>query len=156
MTGFHLAQVNIGRILAPLDSPELADFVAQLPEINALAERSPGFVWRMVDDEGEDATGARPDESDDLLLINCSVWESVEALRNFTYRTDHLRVLSRRREWFQRLAEAYQALWWIPAGHRPSIAEAMERVALVREHGPGPTAFTFRDTYPAPARSAQV
>ncbi|MBA2813709.1 DUF3291 domain-containing protein [Streptomyces sp. KM273126] len=156
MTGFHLAQVNIGRILAPLDSPELADFVAQLPEINALAECSPGFVWRMVDDEGEDATGVRPDESDDLLLINCSVWESVEALRNFTYHTDHLRVLSRRREWFQRLAEAYQALWWIPAGHRPSIAEAMERVALVREHGPGPTAFTFRAPYPAPARSAQV
>ncbi|MFJ9587845.1 DUF3291 domain-containing protein [Streptomyces acidicola] len=156
MTGFHLAQVNIGRIIAPLDSPELADFVAQLPEINALADGSPGFVWRMVDDEGEDATGVRPDGGDDLLLINCSVWESVEALRNFTYHTDHLRVLSRRREWFQRLAEAYQALWWIPAGHRPSIAEAMERVALVREHGPGPTAFTFRAPYPAPARSAQV
>ncbi|MEU7058247.1 DUF3291 domain-containing protein [Streptomyces sp. NPDC046197] len=156
MTGFHLAQVNIGRIVAPLDSPELADFVAQLPEINALAERSPGFVWRMVDDEGEDATGFRPDENDDMILINCSVWESVEALRNFIYHTDHLRVLSRRREWFQRLAEAHQALWWIPAGHRPSIAEAMERVAFVREHGPGPLAFTFRDPYPAPARTAQV
>ena len=106
MTAFQLAQVNIGRTVAPLDSPELADFVAQLPEINALADRSPGFVWRMVDDEGEDATGFRPDEHDDMLLINCSVWESVEALRNFTYNTDHLRVLSRRREWFQRLAEA--------------------------------------------------
>jgi hypothetical protein len=156
MTAFHLAQVNIGRMVAPLDSPELADFVAQLPEINALADRSPGFVWRMVDDEGEDATGFRPDEHDDMLLINCSVWESVEALRNFTYNSDHLRVLSRRREWFQRLAEAHQALWWVPAGHRPSIAEAMERVALVRQHGPGPMAFTFRDTYPAPVGAAQV
>ncbi|MFE0190504.1 DUF3291 domain-containing protein [Streptomyces sp. NPDC059008] len=155
MTGFHLAQVNIGRIVAPLDGPELADFVAQLPEINALAERSPGFVWRMVDDGGEDATGARPDENDDMLLINCSVWESVEALRNFTYQTGHLRVLSRRREWFHRMADAHQALWWIPAGHRPTIAEAMERVASVRAHGPGPLAFTFRDPYPAPSGVAQ-
>ncbi|MEB8342943.1 DUF3291 domain-containing protein [Streptomyces endophyticus] len=151
MTGFHLAQVNIGRLVAPLTGPELADFVAQLPEINALADGSPGFVWRMVDDAGEDATGFRPDSADDMILINCSVWESVEALRAFTYHSDHLRVLSRRREWFQRMAEAHQALWWVPAGHRPSAAEAMERVALVREHGPGPEAFTFRTPYPAPA-----
>ncbi|MFG2290227.1 DUF3291 domain-containing protein [Streptomyces sp. NPDC048595] len=156
MTAFHLAQVNIGRIVAPLDGPELADFVAQLPEINALAERSPGFVWRMVDDEGEDATGFRPDEHDAMLLINCSVWESVEALRNFTYHTDHLRVLSRRREWFHRMAEVHQALWWIPAGHRPGITEAMERVARVREHGPGPLAFTFREPYPVPSTAAQA
>ncbi|WP_425824971.1 DUF3291 domain-containing protein [Streptomyces fractus] len=150
MTGFHLAQVNIGRLVAPLTGPELADFVAQLPEINALADGSPGFVWRMVDEVGEDATGFRPDDADDMILINCSVWESVEALRAFTYHSDHLRVLSRRREWFQRMAEAHQALWWVPAGHRPSVAEAMERVALVREHGPGAEAFTFRAPYPAP------
>ncbi|WP_255955094.1 DUF3291 domain-containing protein [Streptomyces odontomachi] len=156
MTGFHLAQVNIGRIIAPLDSPELADFVAQLPEINALADGSPGFVWRMVDDAGEDATGFRPDGNDDMLLINCSVWESVEALRNFTYQSAHLRVLSRRREWFHRMIEAHQALWWVPAGHRPSVAEAMERVASVRAHGPGPQAFTFRTPYPEPARAVQV
>ncbi|MET8473669.1 DUF3291 domain-containing protein [Streptomyces sp. NPDC006422] len=154
MTGFHLAQVNIGRLVAPLTGPELADFVAQLPEINALADGSPGFVWRMVDDEGEDATGFRPDDSDDMLLINCSVWESVEALKNFTYHSDHLRVLSRRREWFQRMAEAHQALWWMPAGHRPSIAEAMERVAHIRAHGSGPEAFTFRDPHPAPTVAA--
>ncbi|MCK7622580.1 DUF3291 domain-containing protein [Streptomyces sp. RS10V-4] len=153
MTGFHLAQVNVGRMVGPLDGPELAAFVAQLPEINALAERSPGFVWRMVDEEGEDATGVRPDEQDDLLLVNCSVWESVEALRNFTYHTDHLRVLTRRREWFHRMAEAHQAMWWVPAGHRPSLAEAMERVAMVRHNGPSPLAFTFRDPYPAPAPS---
>ncbi|MFG3289641.1 DUF3291 domain-containing protein [Streptomyces sp. NPDC048179] len=151
MTGFHLAQVNIGRTVAPLDAPELADFVALQPEINTLADRSPGFVWRMVDDAGEDATGIRPDEDDDLLLINCSVWESVEALRNFTYHSDHLRVLSRRREWFRRKTELHQALWWIPAGHLPSMAEALERIAMVREHGSGPMAFTFRDLHPAPA-----
>ncbi|MFJ9181204.1 DUF3291 domain-containing protein [Streptomyces sp. NPDC102360] len=154
MTGFHLAQVNIGRLVAPLTGPELADFVAQLPEINALADGSPGFVWRMVDDAGEDATDLRPDGADDMILINCSVWESVEALRAFTYHSDHLRVLSRRREWFQRMAEAHQALWWVPAGHRPSIAEAMERVALVREQGPGPQAFTFRTPHPAPVATA--
>lgn len=154
MTGFHLAQVNIGRLVAPLTGPELADFVAQLPEINALADGSPGFVWRMVDDAGEDATGFRPDDSDDMLLINCSVWESVEALKNFTYHSDHLRVLSRRREWFHRITEAHQALWWVPAGHRPSVAEAMDRVAHIREHGSGPEAFTFRDPHPAPTAAA--
>ncbi|MFJ9083811.1 MULTISPECIES: DUF3291 domain-containing protein [unclassified Streptomyces] len=154
MTDFHLAQVNIGRLVAPLTGPELADFVAQLPEINALADGSPGFVWRMVGDEGEDATDLRPDNDDDMVIINCSVWESVEALRAFTYHSDHLRVLSRRREWFQRMAEAYQALWWVPAGHRPSAAEAMERVAQIRQHGPGPEAFTFRAPYPAPAATA--
>ncbi|RFU82384.1 DUF3291 domain-containing protein [Streptomyces triticagri] len=153
-TGFHLAQVNVGRIVAPIDSPELAGFVEQLPEINELADRSPGFVWRMVDDEGQDATGLRPDGHDDLFLINCSVWESVEALRAFTYETGHLRVLSRRREWFTRMVEPHQALWWVPAGHLPSVAEALERVQLVRDQGPGPEAFTFRSPHPAPDEAA--
>ncbi|MFF9001859.1 DUF3291 domain-containing protein [Streptomyces achromogenes] len=156
MTDSHLAQVNIGRIVAPLDSPELADFVALQPEINALADGSPGFVWRMVDADGMDATGIRPAGDDALLLFNCSVWESVEALRNFTYNGDHLRVLSRRREWFRRMTEAHQAMWWIPAGHRPTVAEAMERIAMLRENGPGPEAFTFRDPYPAPSGMARL
>ncbi|SHN08748.1 DUF3291 domain-containing protein [Actinacidiphila paucisporea] len=150
MTGFHLAQVNVGRSVAPLGGPELADFVAQLPEINALADRAPGFVWRMVDDGGEDSTALRPDGDDDLLLINCSTWESVEALKDFAYHTDHLRVLSRRREWFQPLGGPHQALWWVPAGHRPSVAEAMGRIAILRERGSGPQAFTFRDPHSAP------
>jgi hypothetical protein len=155
MTDFHLAQANIGRILAPLDSPELADFVAQLPEINALADQATGFVWRMVDDEGADSTSLRPDDNDDLLLITCSVFESIQALRDFTYRSDHLRVLSRRREWFERMAESYQALWWIPVGHRPTVAEAMDRIAWLRKRGPGPHAFTFREPHPAPAPEEQ-
>lgn len=150
MTGFHVAQVNVGRIVAPLDGPELAGFVAQLPEINALADHAPGFVWRLVDDGGADSTGLRPDDNDGRLLINCSTWESVEALEDFAYRTDHLRVLSRRREWFQRMEGPHQALWWVSAGHRPSVAEAMERIAILREQGSGPAAFTFRDRYPAP------
>jgi hypothetical protein len=134
----------------------MADFVAELPEINALAERSPGFVWRMVDDDGEDSTGLRPDDHDDRLLINCSVWESVQALWDYAYRSDHLRLLARRREWFERATEAHQALWWIPVGHRPSTDEAMERIALLRREGPGPLAFTFRTPHPAPAARAQA
>ncbi|MFD8691918.1 DUF3291 domain-containing protein [Streptomyces sp. NPDC059651] len=153
MTNFHLAQVNVGRILAPLDSPRLADFVAQLPEINAVADQAPGFVWRMVDDSGSDATNLRPENDDDMLLINCSVWESVEALRNFTYRSEHLKVLARRREWFERLADFHHALWWVPAGHRPSVDEAMNRIALIRDVGEGPEAFTFRAPHPPPAES---
>lgn len=150
MTAFQLAQVNVARMVAPLDSPELRGFVDQLQEINALADRSPGFVWRMVDEEGEDATSMRPDARDDLLIYNCSVWESVESLRSFVYHSDHLRVLSRRREWFQRLAEAHQALWWVPAGHRPGMVEGMDRLAVLRQRGPGPDVFTFRAPYPAP------
>ncbi|MEY9876426.1 hypothetical protein ABH931_005936 [Streptacidiphilus sp. MAP12-33] len=155
MTGFHLAQVNVGRIVAPIDSPELASFVEQLPAVNELAEQSPGFVWRLVDDSGADATMLRPEDTDDLLLINCSVWESVEALRAYVYRSDHLRVLSRRREWFTRMTEPHAVLWWVPAGHRPTVGEAMERLALLRERGEGPEAFTFRDPHPAPASAGR-
>ncbi|MFD6275953.1 DUF3291 domain-containing protein [Streptomyces sp. NPDC060209] len=153
MNDFQLAQVNVGRTLAPLGSPQLADFVAQLPEINALADGAPGFVWRMVDDDGADATSLRPKNDDDLFIINCSVWESVEALRDYTYRSEHLKVLARRREWFERLAEFHLAMWWVPAGHRPSVDEAMDRVALIRENGEGPGAFTFRAPHPPPVNS---
>lgn len=154
MTDFHLAQVNVGRILAPLDTPALADFVARLPEINALADRSPGFVWRLVDDDGADSTSLRPDGQDDMLLINCSVWTSIEALKDYAYRSEHLRVLTRRREWFEKLADHHLALWWVPAGHRPTPAEAMERIAVLREKGPSSYAFTFHDPYPAPGPHA--
>ncbi|MFJ5228982.1 DUF3291 domain-containing protein [Kitasatospora sp. NPDC088391] len=154
MTGFHLAQVNIGRLAAPLDSPQLAGFVDQLAEINALADRSPGFVWRLVDENGADATGFRPDDTDDRLMVNCSVWESVDALWDYAYRSDHLRLLARRREWFERPDGPHQALWWVPAGHRPDVAEAMDRIALIRTNGSGPDAFTFRDRHPAPASAS--
>lgn len=156
MTGFQLAQVNVGRIVAPLDSPELAEFMAHLPEINGLADDSPGFVWRLVDDDGSDSTSIRPDGHDDMLLINLSVWESVEALRQFTYHSGHLRLLTRRREWFHRMVEPHMAMWWVPAGHRPSAAESMERLALVRAQGPGPEAFTFRTPFPAPDAAAMA
>ena len=110
----------------------------------------------MVDDEGADSTGFRPDEQDDLLLITCSVWESVEDLRRFTYNSDHLRVLTRRREWFRRLIEPHIALWWVPVGHRPTVEEAMARITRLRTEGPGPEAFSFRDPFPAPDEAVRA
>src|SRR5919198_2764622 len=101
MSGFHLAQVNIGRLRAPLDDPSMLGFVSQLDPINAIADRSPGFVWRLQTDEGT-ATAVRPFE-DERLLINMSVWESLEALADFVYRSAHTPVMRRRREWFEHL-----------------------------------------------------
>ncbi len=153
MTAYHLAQLNIGRARTPLDEPTMAGFVAGLEEINALAEAAPGFVWRMMAAGGNDATAIRPFDDDDLLLINCSVWESVEALWDFVYRTDHLDYVRRRRDWFHRLGEAYQVLWWVPAGRVPDVGEALARLGHRRAHGPSGYAFTFHDRYPAPAEA---
>ncbi len=150
--GFHLAQVNVGRLQEPIDDPMIADFVAQLDEINALADASPGFVWRLKDDSGN-AT-AIPAFDDPQMIINMSVWESLEALREYTYRSDHIRVLSRRRDWFEKLNLPHLALWWIPAGALPTVAEAKERLALLAARGPTAEAFTFRDRFPAPAEAA--
>lgn len=140
--GFELAQLNVGRLLSPVDSPAIASFVAQLESINRLADESPGFVWRLATDAGN-ATAIRPTE-DDLFLINMSVWSSIEALRAFTYSTAHVDVLRQRREWFERLATAHLVLWWVDAGHRPTVDEAMDRLARLRRDGPTPLAFTFR------------
>jgi hypothetical protein len=148
MQTFHLAQVNIGVTTAPMDSPQLAGFVALLPTINALADASPGFVWRLVDDGGADATGLRPWGGD--TMVNMSVWESIDALADFVYRSQHLEPLRRRREWFVAPTAPYQALWWIPAGQRPTTAEARERLDLLAEVGAGPAAFTLREPFPSP------
>ena len=148
MGNYHLAQVNIGRILAPLDSPVMAGFVAQLDAINALADAAPGFVWRLQTEDG-DATAIRPYD-DDWILVNMSVWESPEALHAYVYRSAHADVLRRRREWFARMTEAFVALWWVPAGHRPSVAEAVERLGMLRTHGLTADAFTLRQLFPPP------
>jgi Domain of unknown function (DUF3291) len=144
-----VAQVNIGRVRAPIDSPFLRDFVDLLDPINELADRSPGFVWRLQTEEGN-ATAVRPFE-DESLLVNMSVWESVEALGAFTYETRHLNVLRRRKEWFEPMAEAYLALWWIPAGTIPSVEDAKERLAHLRDHGPTQHAFTLKRHFPPPS-----
>ena len=138
----HLAQLNIGRMIAPTTAPEVAGFMAALDPINTLAEAAPGFVWRLQTDAGN-ATDIHAFD-DPLLLLNMSVWESLEALRAFTYTSAHTDVLRRRREWFDKLAEAHLVLWWIPAGHIPTISEAVDRLERLRRDGPSPVAFTFR------------
>jgi len=147
--GWHLAQVNIALPSAPLDSAELAAFVDQLGPINALADAAPGFVWRLQTEEG-DATAVNA-FGDDRILVNMSVWTSLEALRDFVFRSDHATVLRRRREWFEALGEASTALWWIRAGTTPTVAEAEERLDLLRGAGPGPSAFTLREPFDPPS-----
>jgi hypothetical protein len=144
---WHLAQLNVGYIVAPIDSPQLAEFVGQLAEINALADASPGFVWRLIGSSGN-ATDVRTDD-DPALMVNMSVWTTPEHLFEFVYKTAHTKVMARRREWFEKM-EVYQVLFWIPAGHVPTLAEAMARLRLLREQGPSPEAFTFKQRYPAP------
>ena len=151
---YVLAQVNIGRLAAPLDSPQLAEFVAALDPVNAVADGAPGFVWRLQTEDGN-ATALRvfeqdADGADGGVLINMSVWESVEALAAYVYGTAHIAVLRRRREWFERMRDAYAALWWIRRGHIPAIHEAEDRVKHLRAHGPTPHAFTLREHFPPP------
>ena len=149
MSSHQLAQLNVARLLAPIDAPETADFVASLEPVNARADAAPGFVWRLQTESG-DATGVRASD-DPLLIVNLTVWESVEALEAFAYReASHLAVLRRRREWFERPTEASTALWWIAAGHIPTLDEALDRLAVLRARGPSPQAFTFRERFPMP------
>jgi hypothetical protein len=148
MSAFELAQLNVGVIRGPLASPVMADFAANLDRINALAERSPGFVWRLQTEEGN-ATAIRP-FADANMLVNMSVWRDVEALNEYVYRTAHMEILRRRREWFERMDEAFLVLWWVPKGHRPNVTEAIAKLDLLRSNGPTAEAFTFRQPFPAP------
>ena len=145
MREFDLAQLNIGRLRAPTDSPIVAEFMEALEPINALADSSAGFVWRFQTAEGN-ATAERPFD-DDTVLVNFSTWESIDALADYVYRTAHTEYLRRRREWFDRFDGATVVLWWVPAGHRPTVAEAIERLEHLEAHGPTPYAFTFRHRY---------
>jgi hypothetical protein len=146
----ELAQVNIARLAAPLDSPQLADFMANLDPVNAAAEAAPGFVWRLQDDAG-DATGIPAFEWDADgtvgVIVNLSVWRDLEHLLAFVYDDTHRAVLRRRREWFVPFREAYAACWWVPAGHRPSTDEAEDRVRHLRAHGPSAYAFGLREPF---------
>lgn len=148
MRKWHIAQLNVGTTVAPLESPALGEFVANLDRINALAEGAPGFVWRLESDSGN-ATDIKVSD-DPRFIINMSVWSSIEALFDFVYRTAHTTIMARRREWFEQPTEAYQVLWWVPAGHTPTPREALERLELLRCLGPSPEAFSFKQRYPAP------
>jgi len=151
MSNYHLAQLNIAALKAPLDSPELKDFVDNLDRINALAEGSEGFVWRLKGD-GNNATSLRPLGED--VIVNMSVWRDVEALKDYVYRPGHVEIMRRRREWFTRMAQAYMVLWWVPAGHVPTLEEAAARLNLLRQRGPTSEAFTFGEAFAAPDANA--
>ena len=148
MAGWHLAQVNIGRLAAPADDPQVAGFFEQLDSINALAEASPGFVWRLKG-EGNSATDLQP-TPDPRVILNMSVWADAESLFDYVYRSAHTPVMAQRRTWFERFDGAYQVLWWIPAGTIPTIHDALARLWLLDRYGPSDRAFTFKLRYPAP------
>jgi hypothetical protein len=141
----HLAQLNIGRLRAPMDDPSIDDFRLNLEPVNALAEASPGFVWRLQDESGN-ATSLKFFD-DDLEIINLTVWESIDALADFTYRSGHTEFLRRRRDFFEAATQPILCLWWIPEGTIPSVEDAIARLEHLRAHGPTPTAFTFRHRF---------
>ncbi|MFD5061607.1 MULTISPECIES: DUF3291 domain-containing protein [unclassified Streptomyces] len=150
--GHELAQVNVARLRFPLDSPELKDFVDALDPVNAVADRATGFIWRLRSETGN-ATDI-PVFGDSWLIVNMSVWRDTDALTAFMYQGQHRELLARRREWFERVAEAMTALWWVPTGERPTVQDAEERLRHLREHGPTERAFTLRTGFPAPAAAA--
>ena len=150
----HLAQLNVGRLRAPLESPIIDDFRNNLGPVNALAEVSPGYVWRLQDEDGN-ATGIKVFD-DDLEIINLTVWESIEALADFTYRSGHVEFLRRRRDFFEVPTQPILCLWWIPEGTIPTVEEAISRLEHLRTHGPTPTAFTFRTRFEPGEDAAQL
>ena len=145
---YHLAQVNIARMRAPLTEPLMAGFVAQLDKINALADQSPGFVWRLKTDDGN-ATSIHAFD-DALLIVNMSVWESIDALYEFTYHSDHVQVFRQRTDWFERMTAPAFALWWLPAGKTPTVGDAKTRLEYLHQHGCTASAFNFKTPFPAP------
>lgn len=148
MAAYHLAQYNIAKLLQPLDHPVLADFMAALDPLNTLADGSPGFVWRHQTDDGN-STSIRV-RGDPMILINFSVWESIESLRQYTYYSDHVHIYRRRKEFFEHMEVPYLVLWWVPAGHIPSVEEAEERLDYLQANGPSPYAFGFKSRFEPP------
>lgn len=141
----HLAQLNIGKTRYSLESGEMADFVNNLDPINAIAEASPGFVWRLKDESG-DATNIKVDGNPDII-VNMSVWEDVDSLKQFMFKTHHIDFLKRKKEWFHPMQEDSYVLWWVPVGHTPSVEEALDKLNYLRDQGESPLAFSFKHTF---------
>lgn len=151
---YQLAQVNIARMLAPLTDPQMSGFVAWLDTINAIADSSPGFLWRLQTPEGN-ATGLRPYE-DDLILVNLSLWASLPDLSAYVYKSQHRSAIKQRRSWFERFDGPHMALWWVPAGHIPGVEEAKERLDFLRAHGVTPYAFSFKKPFTMPQEASDL
>ena len=152
MTGWRVAQVNVAKLIAPLDHPRIDDFRLALDHINQLGEAQPGFVWRAKG-SGFDATDCRVFDDPDVL-INATVWETIEQLAAFAYRTEHRDFVRRRLEWFEQPTEAFQAIWWVRDGEIPTLDDCVERLLHIRRHGPTPFAFDFRTRFPAPSETS--
>jgi Domain of unknown function (DUF3291) len=148
MAACELAQLNIAHMKAPMEAPEMADFVANLDRINALADAAPGFVWRLQGEDGN-ATALRPFGAE--TLVNLSVWRSVEDLSDYVFKSLHVEIMKRRREWFERVPEITTVLWWVPEGHRPDEHEALQKLQTLRTLGPSAQAFGFKQPFPQPA-----
>ena len=147
--GFQLAQINIARLIAPIDDPRIADFVSQLDPVNATADTAPGFVWRLQSSSGNATDISYSD--DPFIIVNMSVWESLEALRDYVYTSKHIGVFRDRARWFEKMHQPHYCLWWVPAGHRPTVDEGRERLEHYQRHGATPYSFWFSQRFPAPA-----
>lgn len=150
---FHLAQVNIARLLAPIDDPIIQEFVDNLAPINTLADKAKGFIWRLQTEEGN-ATEIQAYD-DPLIIVNMSVWQDVASLKQYTYHSDHIAIMRRRREWFEKFDGIHFVMWWVPAGHVPTPIEAKEKLAHLKQHGETAVAFTFRSPFPPPNQMAK-
>jgi len=153
MGNHQIAQINVAQAKAEMDSDTMSGFVSRLDEINAIADKSPGFIWRLQTEEG-DATSIRIFD-DSLLIVNMSVWEDIEALKAFVYKSLHVELIRDREAWFNKLGTAHQALWWIPQSHIPTIQEAKEKLEHIRQHGPSQQAFTFGKYYMQPSKKCE-
>ena len=151
---FHIAQLNVGKTHHPVEHPRMIGFTSRLAEINALAERTPGYVWRLQGESG-DATGIHVFD-DPLIIVNLTVWESIERLYEFSYHTDHAEVFRLRRAWFEQWPGPHLVLWWIPAGTMPTLAEALARLERLAAEGPTPDAFTLKVRFPPPAERSDA
>jgi len=140
-----LAQVNIAKMLAPTDSPIMADFVANLDSINQLAEQSDGFIWRLKTDDNN-ATSIKVYD-DDFIIVNMSVWETIDKLFNYVYKSNHVEIFKRRKEWFEKMKDMHMALWYVEEGKHPTVADAVARLDHIRKHGQTPYAFTFKQRF---------
>lgn len=151
---YHLAELNLARLLYPLDGPESAEFAAALEPVNMLAELAPGFIWRLKDDGGSSSSYVEIDEIDDpQVIVNFSIWTDIDSLMHFVMKSGHVAYFRRRKEWFEKNVETAMVCWWIPAGERPSASEAMQRLEELRVNGPSDRCWSLQDRRPAPRSS---
>ncbi|WP_298496043.1 DUF3291 domain-containing protein [uncultured Algibacter sp.] len=144
MTNYHLAQVNIAKRLAPMDDPIMKDFIDNLDKINAIADKAEGFIWRLKDEDKDEAAIVF---QDDTFIINMSVWETLETLFNYTYKSGHIDVFKRKKEWFSKMKMIHMAFWYVPVGYEPTFQDAKDRLDYLNKHGDTPYAFSFKSKF---------